>query len=160
MKQAKVGELLSSRWTHPCIDGDTPRDRVGYGDISGWSRGTTKAVRPEVGPLSRSHAKPVNLAKVASFYRVRDEMAEKAHNPASVIKPGKDGYDPQEAMVRKHTAIIKASSLFADLYKKGVVKKARVPKEKPKPGILDDVPATDPAYIAHLKASNYQIPRE
>ncbi len=150
---------LSARWTHPYVDGDTPRDRVGYGDISSWSRGTTKAVRPEVGRVAKVASRPVSLAKAASFYVVRDNMAIKPHNPATVIKPGKDGYDPQEAMIRKHSAIIQASSLFTDIYKRGIVKKARIHKEK-KVGLLDDVPSVSPEYLEHLKKINPQVPRE
>jgi len=162
MNKPAVGELLSSRWTHPCQDGDTPRDRVGYGDISSWSRGTVKAVRPEVGHVAREPARAVNLAKAGAFYVAKANLASKPHNPEDVIKPGKDNYDPHEAMVRKHTAIIKASSLFADLYKKGFVKKAKAKKEKPQPGLLDDCPAITPEAWAQLKAAaaDRQIPRE
>lgn len=108
MNKHAIGELLSSRWTHPCQDGDTPRDRVGYGDISSWSRGTVKAVRPEVAQVKHAPAKPVSLAKAAAFYVARDNAPVKTHNPASVIIPSETKVTPNPCDIGKTFKIQKS----------------------------------------------------
>lgn len=70
---------LSARWTHPEREGILT-DRLGHGDISSWSSGTTSAKRPEVGRVERVACPVRRLANVIPF----TPKAGKAHNPSEI----------------------------------------------------------------------------
>lgn len=98
-----MNQQLSARWTHPERDGILT-DRIIKGDISSWSRATSKPfgsqfkpVRPEVGRVRAAFTPVTSLKECAVYEEVKKELAKrKTHDPNSVVLPfaGERKQDP------------------------------------------------------------------
>ncbi len=77
----------ANRWQHEEKEGILT-GRMGHGDISSWSRGTTKAQRPIVNGSVKHESNPVqSLADLAAFHVFRRPPR---HDPSIVCIPLKD----------------------------------------------------------------------
>ena len=61
---------------------------IGYADISSWSRGTTRPVRPNVPDEPCLHSTPIgSLKRLERTYRPEGQMPAAPHNPQDVVLP-------------------------------------------------------------------------
>lgn len=97
MKLKTLAELSKSRWTYPEKEGITT-GHMGYGDVSGWSTGTTRAIRPEVGRLK------VVSCPITSIRALREAadrvVAQKAHDSTEIVGPETSGKREVEAAIK------------------------------------------------------------
>ncbi len=156
---------LSARWTHAEREGIVV-DRMGHADISGWSRGTTKAVRPEPsGPQMR-----VAPAKVSNLRQLgyKPILGPFLPHTTQVVIPSDSGKlgDVAKAIkscdeaIEAHTVRFAYDKMLMKATKGKLRKRAPLPAivAAPSKGLLDDCPATDLEVIAQLRTN--EVPRE
>ncbi len=95
---APLTQQLSARWTHPEREG-VALDKLGHGDISSWSHGTTKAVRPEVGRTRATFSPIGSIKAVAGFYQARDRLVA-IHDAKSIVAPSSSGKREVEKAIK------------------------------------------------------------
>ncbi len=125
---------LSARWTHPEREGIVV-DRMGYADISSWSTGTTKAMRPEVGRLQHVSCP---ITSIRALREAAERVIEqKPHNSKEIVTPFMSGKREVEKAMKECDETIKiAKARFA-----GAAAVAKVLKKlSTKGGVVKEYP--------------------
>jgi hypothetical protein len=156
------GSLIanSDRWKH--AESETLiTGKLGYGNVSGWARGTTKAIRPEF-DLTQCKPKPTQVHNMRELREAATRMANQEpaiHNPDSVTIPVKDkdsvdfsdGNKIDEIMAVRAEARQKASDLFARLFSKPMGEPYEFERNKTLTPIRED---SQPGWYEELKRQN------
>jgi hypothetical protein len=155
---------LPARWEHTEHEGIVT-DKIGRGDISSWSRATTKARRPEVA-LKRDQFKPIrslNACSNLALAKRANEIADAAKPKQEIVAPLADDFSETafwtKQLVRK-LAIVKQIDAHYKKCRKRLKKQPKHVPEPAKPGLLDDCPPSDLSTIEHKDVERENVVRD
>lgn len=139
-------------------------DHIGHVDVSSWASGVSKPwgdqIRPGRAKRPEPTFEPAKTLPITNLDAIKPVVVSPARKE-DIIRPGSTKFDKDEHAAKMVKRTIGIALMFENLYKKGVIKKAKKKKVEPTQAprsVLENCEATDPETIVRLRAN--EIPRD